>query len=93
MRLKLAIAPEERPVIATISEKSRFTFGGSLSAALMGVAAFLPIIMGAGAKTVFQEIEADVWGLCGIILFGVGAIIGRERTYTVYRELPPDVSQ
>jgi hypothetical protein len=88
MRSKIVTAAAERPVIASISEKSRFTIGGSLCAVLMGVSAFLPVTMGAGAKTVFQEIEADVWGLCGIILFGVGAIIGRERTYTVYRELP-----
>jgi hypothetical protein len=35
--------------------------------------------------TVFQQIEVSVSMISGLILFGLGAALGRRRTYRIYR--------
>jgi len=44
-------------------------------------------VMFAASNTVFQQIEAGVLWIGGTIMFGIGAVLGQRRSYTIYRSI------
>ena len=73
--------------LAVIIEESQATIGGAVC-----IVALLVCVIGAlfgysRATTVFQQIEAGVSLMAGTMLFGLGASLGRSRTYRIYRSM------
>lgn len=80
-------APSQGPLIASITEHSEFTGGGVACVILLVASAILMFLGYSVAKNAIQEIDIAVGGMACIILFGIGAIIGRRRRYLVRREI------
>lgn len=76
-------------VIATIEEEVRLTGWGAISLILLILTVIGSLIISAGATTVFQQIEAGVSLISGLLLFGLGVALGRRRTYRVVRASKP----
>lgn len=78
------------PLIASITEHTRFSGGGVVCVILLVLSAVGMFLGFVSAKNAIQEIDVAVGGMACIILFGIGAIIGRRRRFLVRRELPPE---
>lgn len=83
----------EGPLIASITEYTRLTNGGAACVILMVLSAIGMFLGYAGAKDAIQEIDVAVGSLAFIVLFGIGAIMGRRRVYLVHRETPAPTDQ
>ncbi|MBR1280351.1 hypothetical protein [Bradyrhizobium sp. AUGA SZCCT0283] len=71
--------------MAVIAERVETTGGGRLCILLLVLTVIGTVIAYSQATTVFQQIQAGVSFIGGCILFGLGAALGRSRTYRVYR--------
>lgn len=80
-------AVSQGPLIASITEHTEFTGGGVVCVIFLILSACGMFLGYAGAKNAIQEIDVAVGGMASIILFGIGAIIGRRRRYLVRREI------
>lgn len=78
------------PLIASITEHTEFTGGGVACVLLLLLSAFGMFLGYATARNIIQEIDVAVGGMASIMLFGIGAIIGRRRRYLVRREIPTE---
>ncbi len=81
--------PATGEVIATIEEEVRLTAWGVISLILLILSVIGSLMVSAGATTVFQQIEAGVSLISGLLLFGLGVALGRRRTYRVVRSGQP----
>ena len=82
-------ADPQGPVIARLKEHTETT-GGGLAAILMMVLVAIVMVMAFITDT--SAIRGAAYGAVGtalIVFFGIGAVLGRRRTYIVYREPPP----
>lgn len=84
------MASPQKPLIASIEEDVRFTFGGAVCVFMMVVVAIGAVLGVVAAKGAFQEAAMGAMAVAAFVAFGVGVIVGRRRTYRVYRELPPE---
>jgi hypothetical protein len=87
------MAKDNRPLIATIEERTIFSSGGSVAVILLFVFQVLIIFAWGSTKSAVQEASLGTVWIAGNILLGIGAIIGRRRSYRVLRELGRDVEQ
>lgn len=71
--------------LAVMVEDVRITGGGAICWVALAITVFGAIAGYNAAKTVFQQIEAGVSLIAGVMLFGLGAALGRRRTYRIYR--------
>jgi cytochrome b561 len=71
--------------LAKITEEISMTGWGGFCVVMLVLTVAGSIGSYAAAKTVFQQIEAGVSLMAGLILFGLGSALGRRRTYTIYR--------
>ena len=89
-RSKVVHVPPEPPVeIAQIVEHQKFSTGGAFAVIFLAVSNVIAIFTYAFASNILQQNVAMLGWIGWNILWGVGAIIGRKRTYTVYRAPPP----
>jgi hypothetical protein len=70
---------------AVMVEKIESTAGGTICGVLLFITLFFSLLGYSAATTVFQQIEAGVSLMAGILLFGLGVVLGRKRTYRIYR--------
>jgi ABC-type multidrug transport system fused ATPase/permease subunit len=71
--------------LAVIAEEIRTTGGGGFCIAMLILTVTGSSISYLMVTTVFQQIEVSVSMISGLILFGLGAALGRRRTYRIYR--------
>lgn len=71
--------------LAIITENIRMTAWGLLCVIMLIVMIVGSLVAYAHATTVFQQIEAGVSLIAGVLLFGLGVALGRRRSYTIYR--------
>ncbi|MDN5003976.1 hypothetical protein ACFQZO_24365 [Bradyrhizobium sp. GCM10027634] len=84
-RLKREAAAQIPPrPVAVIDEQSSLTGGGQICAVLLVVSVALSMALYSQANTVFQQIQAGVAMICGILLFGLGVAVLRKRTYKIF---------
>jgi hypothetical protein len=89
-RVNVSYVPPEPPVeIARIVEHQTFSAGGAFAVVLLVVSNLIAVVTYASASNILQENVAMLGWIGWNILWGVGAIIGRKRTYTVFRTPPP----
>lgn len=72
--------------IAKIREEIEFTSAGGLCIALLVVGNIYWIATFAASNTVLQQTVTALLWIGGNVLFGLGAALGRRRTYTVFRD-------
>ncbi len=90
-RPKVAYVPPEPPVeIARIVEHQTFSAGGGVAVVLLVVFNLIAVVTWVSASNILQQNVAILGWIGWNILWGVGAIIGRKRTYTVFRTPLPD---
>lgn len=83
--------PAKTIVIAVLVENHEFTGGGMAAAIFMVVAALLAAFFAVLVPSnAIQQAIAALVGLLVIVPLGFGAVIGRTRSYKVFRELRPD---
>lgn len=91
MRQRAAARREEEAFlrvrkVATIVEEIRITGAGRMSWLLLGSTAFfLCVSYYYSVETVDQRVGLGVLLVFGLFIFGLGAALGRRRTYTVYQ--------
>jgi sterol desaturase/sphingolipid hydroxylase (fatty acid hydroxylase superfamily) len=89
-RVNVSYVPPEPPVeIARIVEHQTFSAGGAFAVVLLVVSNLIAVVTYASASNILQQNVAMLGWIGWNILWGVGAIIGRKRTYTVFRTPPP----
>jgi hypothetical protein len=71
--------------VATIVEKVRMTGAGSICWFLLGTSALFWCVAYYSAETVAQQVGLGVLLAVSLSIFGLGAALGRRRTYTVYQ--------
>jgi hypothetical protein len=77
--------------IARIVEQVWFSGGGLIAVILLMLHNWLMFyLFFAATKSAVQEASLGTLWIAGNVLFGVGAIIGRRRTYRVLRDQNPD---
>ena len=85
-RVNVSYVPPEPPVeIARIVEHQTFSAGGAFAVVLLVVSNLIAVVTYASASNILQQNVAMLGWIGWNILWGVGAIIGRKRTYTVFR--------
>lgn len=70
--------------VAIIEGTSKLTDAGQLCAVLLVFSILVSMVLYAQATTVFQQIQAGVAMITGILLFGLGVALLRKSTYTVF---------
>jgi hypothetical protein len=84
------IAPPVPSVqIAHITEHVVFSGGGAFAVAMLFLSNVALTITYLSVTNVLQQNVALLSWIGWNILWGIGAIIGRRRTYIVYRDVPP----
>lgn len=73
--------------MATIVESASLSGFGGLCVVMLVLTTLIAGGMYGSAKTIFQEIAAGVGWMGFSILFGIGAVMGQRRSYTVYRSV------
>lgn len=73
--------------MATIVEDVRTTGFGGVCIVLLLLTVAVTTFSYLSAATVFQQIASGVSLIGGGVLFGAGAVMGRTRTYRVYRSV------
>lgn len=88
-REKRKIIIKTRDEIARIEEITLATAGGTLAMLLLVLhnAGMLAIFM--GTKNAIQEASLGTLWIAGNVLWGIGVIVGRKRTYVVTRDIQP----
>jgi hypothetical protein len=81
--------PEQPVEIARIVEHQTWSTGGAFAVALLVLSNLFAIVTYAVASNILQQNVAMLGWIGWNILWGIGAIVGRKRTYTVYRTPPP----
>lgn len=71
--------------LAVMVEETSITFGGMVSGAMLALTILASISLFAAAKSAIHEIEAAVVLLAGSVLCGMGIVLGRTRSYRIYR--------
>jgi hypothetical protein len=73
--------------VATIVEEIRMTGAGRICWVLLGSIALFSCAVGYYylVETVVQQIRLGMLVVVGLFVFGLGAALGRRRTYTVYQ--------
>lgn len=71
--------------IAFIVEETKATPVGAICIGLLFMTVLLSLGSYAAAKNIIQQIEAGISLLGGTVLFGLGAALGRRRTYHIMR--------
>ena len=71
--------------LAVMEEQIRLTMGGAICWVLLFVSVAVSIGAYSRAVNILQQIEAGVSLMAGILLFGLGAALGRRRVYRIYR--------
>ena len=71
--------------VATIVEDVKVTGAGSVCWFLLGLTALLSCAGYYSVETVAQQVGLGVLLVIGLCIFGLGAALGRRRTYTVYQ--------
>jgi hypothetical protein len=90
-QIKVDYVPPPPPIeIASIVEHETFSAGGAFAILFLILSNIVAIFTFATASNILQQNVAMLGWIGWNILWGVGAIIGRRRTYTVYRTPPPD---
>lgn len=84
-RHRAALQSVRERELATISEDVKLTAVGLLSVVLLVVTIFTTAAAYSRATTVLQQIEAGVAFLGACVILGLGAALGRRRTYTIHR--------
>lgn len=76
-------------LIASMKETSDFTAGGAICAFAVAIIASIAAVVVTFAPNAIQQATSCLIALTAILPFGIGAIIGRRRSYAVYREIHP----
>ena len=87
------MAKDNRPLIATIEERATFSPGGSIAVVFLLLFQFGIILAWGSTNSAVQEASLGTIWIAGNVLLGIGAIIGRRRSYRVLRELGRDMEQ
>ena len=88
-KIKVDYVPPPPPIeIASIVEHETFSAGGAFAMLLLILSNIVAIFTYALASNILQQNVAMLGWIGWNILWGVGAIIGRKRTYTDYRTPP-----
>lgn len=82
-------AEPQGPVIAHLKEHIETTGGGVAAIMMMVIVAMIMVLAFVADTSAIRGAAYGAVGTALIMLFGVGAILGRRRTYIVYREPPP----
>ena len=84
-RARMAAAALAAREIAVIEETVRSTGFGAVCIVLLLIVIAASGVGYTKAVTVFQQIEIGVGFIGSLIVLGLGAALGRRRSYTVYR--------
>jgi hypothetical protein len=71
--------------LAVMVEHVESTAVGNICGVLLVITLFFSMFGYSVATTIFQQIEAGVSLMAGVLLFGLGVVLGRKRTYRIYR--------
>lgn len=71
--------------LAVMTEEIRFTGGGGFCVAMIVLTLLWCVASLSLATTVFQQIQYGIMLIANLILFGLGAALGRRRTYKIRR--------
>ena len=72
------------PQTSLIQEDVKTTPTGHVCAFFLAVAILISIVIFAASQTVFGQIEAGIVLIASGLLFGMGIVLGRERSFRVY---------
>lgn len=83
---EVAIAASlESRELAVMVEDVKTTRFGAFCIVMLVVNVFVTWLSYTSAQTVFQQIQIGVALIASTMLFGLGAALGRRRTYRIYR--------
>jgi hypothetical protein len=80
---------ENSPIIASIDETTVFSGGGVFAMVMLVLTQTIGLFALLGSTNIFQQLMAGVMIISGTLLWGIGVIIGRKRSYVVRREISP----